>query len=319
MLPKRPPRDHRVGFIYAPPFRIQGISVGGEQTIIQVPELGLNFDIGLAPRIAIASPFVALTHGHMDHVAGLPYYFSQRMFMKMPPGTCFCHPELAGPLKAMMQGWIHVENQQTPHVITGLAPGEEHEIKPSVALRAIEARHTVPSLSYAVIEHRSKLREDFIGMPQSDLRKLRAEGHEITRTLDVPLVACTGDTEMNPNLVLPEFSDAKVVISECTFFEDDHVERARVGRHLHIENLKELMQSWKAETVVLVHASRRSNLESAIRKAEEVLGDDAGRICFLMDHRGNRGRYERQGMDLEGEKKNAGCEQALVDDQVHDS
>ena len=98
MLPKRPPRDHRVGFIYAPPWRIQGISVGGEQTIIQIPELGLNFDIGLCPRIGVAAPFTALSHGHMDHVAALPYWFSQRAFMRLEPGTCFCHPALVEPL-----------------------------------------------------------------------------------------------------------------------------------------------------------------------------------------------------------------------------
>ena len=72
MLPKRPPRDHRVGFIYSPPWRIQGISVGGEQTVIQVPELGVNFDIGLCPRIALASEFTALSHGHMDHDGSCP-------------------------------------------------------------------------------------------------------------------------------------------------------------------------------------------------------------------------------------------------------
>jgi ribonuclease Z len=303
MLPKRPPRDHRVGFIYAPPYRIQGISIGGEQTIVQVPELGLNFDIGLAPRIAITAPFVALSHGHMDHVAALPYYFSQRVFMKMTPGTCVCHPDLAGPLNTMMQGWIQVENQQTTHTITALAPGDEIQIKPSIVLRAIEAKHTVPALSFAVIENRSKLREEFAGMPQSELRRIRGEGREITQVLKVPLVAYTGDTEMNENLVSTPFNDARIVITECTFFDDEHVDRAKVGKHLHINQLKELMQSWKAEMVVIIHTSRRTHLEASRRKAEEVLGDEAQRICFLMDHHRNRQRYEEQESSLGEEKE----------------
>lgn len=302
MLPKRPPRDQRVGFIYAPPYRIQGISIGGEQTVVQVPELGLNFDIGLAPRVAITAPFVALSHGHMDHVAALPYYFSQRMFLKMVPGTCICHPELAGPLKTMMQGWIQVENQQTPHTIIGLAPGEELEIKPSVVLKAFEANHTVPSLSFVTIEHRSKLKEEFAGLPQSDLRRIRAEGTEITHTLNVPLVAYTGDTEMNDTLVSSSFNNAKIVVTECTFFEDDHFDRAKVGKHLHVGNLKELMQSWKAETVVVIHTSRRTHLESARKKLMETLGEDAERVHFLMDHHRNRLRYEEQESRLKDEK-----------------
>jgi hypothetical protein len=50
---------------------------------VQVPELDVCFDIGLCPRIALTSPYVAISHCHMDHVAGLPYYFSQRMFQKI--------------------------------------------------------------------------------------------------------------------------------------------------------------------------------------------------------------------------------------------
>ena len=305
MLPKRPPRDQRVGFIYAPPYRIQGISIGGEQTVVQIPELGLNFDIGLAPRMSISAPFVALSHGHMDHVAALPYYFSQRMFLKMVPGTCICHPELAGPLRTMMQGWIQVENQQTPHVITPLAPGEEMEIKPSVMLKAIEARHTVPSLSFAVVEHRSKLKDEFAGLPQSELRRIRSEGNEITHTLKVPLVAYTGDTEMNENLVSTPFNEAKIVVTECTFFDDEHFDRARIGKHLHVEHLKELMQSWKAETVVVIHTSRRTHLETARKKMVETLGEDSERIHFLMDHHRNRIRYEQQETSLRNEKEGA--------------
>ena len=83
-----------MGFIYAPPWRIQGISVGGEQTVIQVPEFGLNFDIGLCPRVAVAAPFTALTR--RSHGPWLRrYWFSQRGFV-IADGDVFCPP-----------GWLH--------------------------------------------------------------------------------------------------------------------------------------------------------------------------------------------------------------------
>jgi ribonuclease BN (tRNA processing enzyme) len=64
-----------------------GYSVAGEETIVQVPELNVCFDIGRCPYFALTSDIICLTHGHMDHVAGLPYYLSQRAFQGMKPGT----------------------------------------------------------------------------------------------------------------------------------------------------------------------------------------------------------------------------------------
>ncbi|MHC4993018.1 MAG: hypothetical protein ACYTGC_18750 [Planctomycetota bacterium] len=153
----------------------------------------------------------------------------------------------------------------------------------------------MPALGYAIIERRSKLREEFRDLPQERLRELKSQGTEITRILEIPLVAYTGDTELGPNLYCDEFSNAKVVISECTFFEPDQRPRAKVGKHLHAEDLAALLQVWSAESIVLVHLSRRTNLAESRQQVERLLGtEDAGRIYFLMDHRANRHRYENQ-------------------------
>ena len=86
MIPKQPPRDGQPGFLYLPPHRIHGISVAGEQTTITVPEFDLTFDMGQCTRASLATPLVALSHAHMDHVGGLPYWFSQRHFQKLEGG-----------------------------------------------------------------------------------------------------------------------------------------------------------------------------------------------------------------------------------------
>src|SRR6185369_3322405 len=85
--PREPVREPLPGFLVVPPFRVQGVSIAGEETVVQVPELDVCFDIGRCPRLALSSNFVALTHGHMDHAAGIAYYFSQRNFQGMGEGT----------------------------------------------------------------------------------------------------------------------------------------------------------------------------------------------------------------------------------------
>ena len=295
MLPRRPPRSGQLGFLYLPPYRVQGISTAGEQTAVHIPELDIAFDVGLCPRPVLSAPCVAISHGHMDHVAGLPYYFSQRVFQKMGAGTCVCHESIAGAIQSMMGGWVDLERQHTPFTIVPLKHEGEHSLKPNIVLKGIDSDHTVPSMCFVITEHRKKLLEKYQGLPQNQLRELKVGGTEITQTLKVPLVAYTGDTCVGNHLYRPEFTNAKTIITECTFFDEDHRKRAVVGKHLHVEDLKELLSVWTAENIVIVHTTRRTTMDRVRESLVESLKpEDLERVHVLMDHRTNRLRYEKQ-------------------------
>jgi len=307
MLPKPPPRLGQLGFLYVPPIRVQGVSVAGEKSAVMVPEFDVCFDIGVCHRPMLASRIVALSHGHMDHVAALPYYFSQRWFQGMGTGVCVCDKRIEPAVRQMMQGWIDLEQQETSHEIIGLDEDEEFEIKNNIFLRAFAVDHTVPAMAYSVIERRTKLKPEYLDLPQSRLMELKRGGEEITREIRVPVVTYLGDTLPGAHLFRQEVLEARVLIMECTFFEPEHKARALIGKHVHLDDIVELMPHLQCEALILTHLSRRTNLGLAKRQLHERLGSErAARVHLLMDHKGNRARYEAQLEEAEAQERASG-------------
>lgn len=299
MIPKPPPRESPLGFLYFPPYRVQGLSVAGEATSIQIPELDVCFDMGSCPRAALASKFVAISHGHMDHVGGLAYWCSQRNFQGMGPGTIVCDERIESDIRGMMTGFVNLERQKTPYELLTLKPGEELQVKNNIALRLFEVEHTCPAVGYVLVEKRTKLKEEFRDFPQEKLRELKERGTEIVRHLEVPLVAYLGDTLPGAHLIHDSVRQAKIIVCECTFFEPEHVERAKIGQHMHVNDIAEWLRVAECEAMVLTHVSRRTNLGYAREQLDKVAGDLAERVHFLMDHRTNRARYDGQAEEAE--------------------
>ncbi|MFP4145004.1 MAG: MBL fold metallo-hydrolase [Phycisphaeraceae bacterium] len=303
MIPRQPPRNPQMGFLYVPPYRVQGISIAGEQTVIQVPELDVCFDIGSCPKAVLPSNFVALSHGHMDHSASLAYYFSQRHFQGIGTGKVICHPAVAGAIENVMNAWVDLEHQRTPHEIIPLEPDAEIEVKNNVHLRGFATEHTVPSLGYVAVERRSKLRPEYAGLPQEKLVELKQKGEGITQTLEIPLICYTGDTMWGPHFDREDVLNAQILITECTFLETGHRGRASVGKHLHLDDIVELLDRSKAEAVILTHLSRRTHMGQVRQALDEVIPDrHQERVLVLMDRRTNRKRYEQQLAEAEAKQ-----------------
>jgi ribonuclease Z len=295
MLPKPPPREASPGFLYLPPFRVYGTSVAGESTCIMIPELDVCFDMGECLRPALAAKFVAISHGHMDHIGALAYYCSQRRFQGMGTGKIVCDQRLVGPIQRMMAGFVDLEMQRTPYEVLPLEHEQMLEIKPNIFLRAFLTEHTSPSMGYVVVEKRSKLKPEYVDLPQEKLRELKDRGVDITRTLEIPLVAYLGDTSPGAHLIRNDVRTAQIILCECTFFEPDHRERAKVGMHMHVHDIAEWLRFLETKALILTHISRRTHLGQARQELTRLVGPEkAANVYFLMDGRFNRDRYERQ-------------------------
>ncbi len=277
--------------VETPYFHVIGYSVAGEETVVQVPELNINFDIGKCPRPALTSDFCLLTHGHIDHSAGIAYYLSQRFFQGMSAGTVLCPANIAEPLSTIIHAWGGLEGKVTEHRIVPMKVGDEFELRKGLIARAFAVRHTVPALGYAIIDRREKLKPELLAqnLPGHVLRKMKEAGEQITYRLDVPLVAYTGDTSMGETLLQPGVMDAKVLITECTFFEGEHRRRASVGQHIHVDDLMAVLPELKNELVLISHVSRRTHLKLAKR----IFAEAAGKLQAKLEAAGEGKRLPR--------------------------
>ena len=276
-------RPYRLSILPGEQYTLAGYSVAGEEAVIVAPELDCVFDIGRCPREALAVNHVLMSHGHMDHIAGLPYYFAQRDFQGIEGGTALVPRSLVRPLEELMTAWGRVEGHVAPHRFVGMDPGEDYEIRRGLLARAFRTEHLPDSLGFSVIDVRKKLKPEFDGLTGPRIVELKEKGVEIVNTVEYPLVAYLGDTAAGNYAEMPYIADAETLLLECTFFEPDHLRRARAGKHLHVKDLPKVLDGMNNRRIVLVHVTRRTNMTAARQALRRTLSEDVlERVTFLM-------------------------------------
>jgi ribonuclease Z len=276
--------EKRVGSIL-----LQGFSLAGEETVIAVPEMGLAFDVGRAPREIISLDTVCLSHGHMDHAAGLAYYFSQRNFQGIAAGTALVPHKMVAAINDLMQVWARIEGHLSPFKLVGVDEDEDYPLNRSLVVRPFRVRHAQPSLGFSVIEVRKKLRPEFAELSGQQIADLKKQGQTVEYRLEVPKVAYCADSAVGPYLDHDHVRNAEVVIVECTFFEAEHEERARHGQHTFVSDLPQIYERLRSPHVVISHTTRRTGIGGAKHYLRKVLRkEDWERTTLLMDMpRGN--------------------------------
>jgi len=288
-----------------------GYSVAGEETVIQAPELNVCFDIGRAPHFSLTSDIVCISHSHMDHLAGLGYYLSQRNFQGMKPGTVLLPREIERPVDNLLKCWRDVERQGTPYTLVPMEANQLHEVRRDFGIRAVQTHHGGPSLGYVVISIREKLKPELMGTPGPELAEMRRKGIEIQYRIEVPMIAFLGDTTADPPASgsrgsasvfdHPDVQNAQILITEVTFFDPEHRTKAKAGRHLHLEQFAQVLPKLKNEHIVVAHVTRRSGIRRARQQMRKRVGDEQmKRIHFLMDFEGaaDAGEVEDAGPPL---------------------
>jgi ribonuclease Z len=276
--------SHNLSHIKIDELEIIGYSVAGEETVVAMPQLDVCFDIGKAPNQVISINNILLTHGHMDHAAGIAYYLSHRNFCGQSAGTILVPENLIGPMKEIINAWSRLDGNEIPANLVGVKPGDEYQIKPNLFTRVFPTKHSKGSVGYSVIEQRKKIKPEYAQLTGPQIVKLKKQGIEIDYPLEIPIVTYLGDTQYVDFSQLKYIVESKILIAECTFYIEEHTVRAEAGRHMHINEFATLIEKLQNEHVVITHTTQRTPMHQIRRILKESLSAEKySRIILLMD------------------------------------
>jgi ribonuclease Z len=281
--------SHNLAKITIDDLDIIGYSIAGEETVVAMPQLDVCFDIGKAPDQIIPINHILLTHGHMDHSAGFAYYLSHRNFCGLSAGTILAPENLLSPMRDIIEGWNRLDGNLLPANLVGVKPGDEFKIKPNLFARVFPTKHSRGSVGYSVIEKRKKLKPEFVGLSGPKIVELKKSGVEIDSPFEIPIVTYLGDTQYVDFSQLNYITESKILIAECTFYIDEHADRAHAGRHMHIDEFVQLITRLNNQHIVVTHTTLRTPM-SQIRKIlkDQIPPDKYDRIILLMDKNRNK-------------------------------
>lgn len=281
--------SHNLAQVAIDELDIIGYSVAGEETVVAIPQLDVCFDVGKAPDQIISINNVLLTHGHMDHAAGIAYYLSQRNFCGMSAGTILAPQNLLKPIREIIDAWSRLDGNPIPANLVGVKPGDEYRIKPNLFAKVFPTKHSRGSVGFSVIERRKKLKPEYIGLAGPQIVELKKKGVEIDHPLEIPIVTYLGDTQYVDFSQLDYIAESKILIAECTFYEDDHTGRAEAGRHMHIDEFVTLLKKLQNQRIIVTHTTQRTPMREIRKILKRALpADKYDKVILFMDRRARR-------------------------------
>ena len=273
------------------PADLVGFSRGMYSNWLWHRPLQLLVDAGEGLQLALGSSVyapsvLAVTHGHSDHVLGLPGLVAARRFGKgaQDKPLTIVYPEASRGMRGVR---LLLETTYAgvsfPLVWMPIGPGSTVALGKNRQLESFAVEHTAsePGLGYRVVELRRRLKPEFAGWPQAALEQRARDGHrdDLMEPARHIVFAHSGDAmPVPPDAV----RGADLLVHDATFL--DAADR-REPIHASTSEALGVAREAGVRALVLHHLSIRYDRASALRvlRDQVVASGYTGRVWLLDD------------------------------------
>ena len=252
--------------------------------------LQLLIDAGEGAQLALGtnvfSPSVlAITHGHSDHVLGVPGLVAARKFGKgaVDKPLTIVFPEGSPGVQAV-RDFLGTAYHDVVFPLTWIAasPGTAVPLGKGRRLEAFTVLHTSNevALGYRVIETRRRLKPEFAAMPQAEIEAAARGGkrNDLLEEVNHVVFAHSGDAmPIDPALIMA----ADVLVHDATFLDEPD---RREPIHATTAEALQVARAAGVKTLVLYHLSIRYDRATALPTLRaQVAASGFSGECWLLD------------------------------------
>jgi ribonuclease Z len=269
---------------------LKGFSRGMYSNWLWHRSLQLIIDAGEGLQLALGanvfSPsMLAISHGHSDHVLGLPGLLAARKFSKGASNKplTIVYPEHSVGVQAArdLLGTAYA-GVVFPVTWIPVTPGTSVPLGKGRSLEAFAVRHVPnePALGYRVVETKRRLKAEHAAMGQAEIEAAARDGRReaLLETVNHVRFAHSGDAmPIDPALV----TDADLLVHDATFLEEAD---RKYPIHATTEEALAVGRAANVKTLVLYHLSIRYDRATALPALRaQVAASGFNGDCWLLD------------------------------------